>query len=222
MTRLFCVSNAEGRIPAFENKFTEGDEFADFYVNDNGYEIIRLQYRWKVNADPNVTVNWDVQFTPYDGGPLHHEVHQWVTQGASADPSAPYLIDPRYQRGGRNGYYDVILLQANLAVDGNRDGQMSFDDPFVRDADKTTSDKPYRFWLNDDDDTELNYNGEGGSPTGPLENDQVPARRRIDPLALRVPDAGGHERDQICLASSLSMPGMRRYWAALRLRSWET
>src|SRR5439155_20584367 len=144
--------NAEGRIPAFENKFTEGDEYADFYMDDNGYEIIRLQYRWKVNADPNLTVSWDVQFTPYDGGPLHHEVHQWVTQGASADPLAPYLIDPRYQRAGRNGYYDVILLQANLGVDGNRDGQMSFDDPFVRDADKTTSDKPYRFWLNDDQD----------------------------------------------------------------------
>ena len=80
--------NAEGRIPAFENKFTEGFEYADFYVDDNGYEIIRLQYRWKVNADPNLTVTWDVQFTPYDGGPLHHEIHQWVTQGASADPSA--------------------------------------------------------------------------------------------------------------------------------------
>src|SRR5437764_5985973 len=150
--------NAEGRIPAFENKFTEGFEYADFYVNDNGYEILRLQYRWKVNADPNLTVTSDVQLTPYDGGPLHHEIDQWVTQGASADPSAPYLIDPRYQRGGRNGYYDVLLLQANRAIDGNRDGQMSFDDPFVRDADKTTGDKPYRFWLNDDDDTELNYN----------------------------------------------------------------
>ncbi len=174
--------NAEGRIPAFENKFTEGFEYADFYVDDNGYEITRLQYRWKVNADPNLTVTWDVQFTPYDGGPLHHEVHQWITQGASVDPSAPYLIDPRYQNAGRNGYYDVILLQANLAVDGNRDGQMSFDDPFVRDADKTTSDKPYRFWLNDDDDTELNYDGEGGSPTGPLENEQVPARRQDSSL----------------------------------------
>ena len=190
--------NAEGRIPAFENKFTEGLEYADFYVDNNGYEIIRLQYRWKVNADPNLTVTWDVQFTPYDGGPLHHEVHQWVTQGASADPSAPYLIDPRYQRGGRNGYYDVILLQANLAVDGNRDGQMSFDDPFVRDADKTTSDKPYRFWLNDDDDTELNYNGEGGSPTGPLENDQVPARR---------PDSSLHQ-----ITSKRNLEDFARLW----------
>src|SRR6266481_1211963 len=166
--------NAEGRIPAFENKFTEGFEYADFYVDDNGYEITRLQYRWKVNADPNLTVTWDVQFTPYDGGPLHHEVHRWVTQGASTDPSAPYLIDPRYQNAGRNGYYDVILLQANLAVDGNRDGQMSFDDPFVRDADKTTSDKPNRFWSNDDDDTAFDYDTETGRQIGPKEEEQVP------------------------------------------------
>jgi hypothetical protein len=48
--------NAEGRIPAFENKFKEDYEYADFYVSDNGYSITRLQYRWKVNADPNLTV----------------------------------------------------------------------------------------------------------------------------------------------------------------------
>ena len=166
--------NAEGRIPAFENKFAEGYEYANFYVDDNGYAITRLQYRWKVNSDPNLTVTWDVQFTPYDGGLLQHEVHQWVTHGASADPSAPYLIDPRYQQSGANGYYDVILLQANLAVDGNRDGQMSFNDPFVRDADKTTSDKPYRFWLNDDDDTAFDYDSETGRQIGPKEEEQVP------------------------------------------------
>jgi pimeloyl-ACP methyl ester carboxylesterase len=166
--------NAEGRIPAFENKFAEGYEFADLYVNDSGYEVTRLQYRWKVNADPNLTVTWDVQFTPYDGGPLHHEVHRWVTEGASTDPSAPYLIDPRYQRAGTNGYYDVIPLQANLVVDGNRDGQMSFDDPFVRDADKTTSDKPDRFWLNDDEDTAFDYDSETGRQIGPKEEEQVP------------------------------------------------
>jgi pimeloyl-ACP methyl ester carboxylesterase len=193
--------NAEGRIPAFENKFTEGFEYADFFVDDNGYEIIRLQYRWKVNADPDLTVMWDVQFTPYDGGPLHHEVHRWVTEGASVDPSAPYLIDPRYQNAGRNGYYDVILLQANLAVDGNRDGQMSFADPFVRDADKTTSDNPYRFWLNDDDDTELNYNGEGGSPTGPLETDRVPAPR---------PDSSLHQ-----ITSKRNLEDFARLWIDL-------
>src|SRR5437763_3651385 len=192
---------AEGRIPAFENKFTEGLEYADFYVDGTGYEIIRLQYHWKVNADPNLTATWDVQFTPYDGGPLHHEVHRWVTEGASADPLAPYLIDPRYQNAGRNGYYDVILLQANLAVDGNRDGQMSFADPFVRDADKTTSDKPYRFWLNDDDDTEVNHNGEGGSPTGPLEQEQVPAPR---------PDSSLHQ-----IASKRNLEDFARLWIDL-------
>jgi hypothetical protein len=30
--------------------------------------------------------------------------------------------------GGANGYYDVFLLMANLAVDGDRDGEMSFND----------------------------------------------------------------------------------------------
>ena len=95
----------------------------------------------------------------------------------------------------------MILLQANLAIDGNRDGQMSFDDPFVRDADKTTSDKPYRFWLNDDDDTELNYNGEGGSPTGPLETEQVPAQR---------PDSSLHQ-----ITSKRNLEDFARLWIDL-------
>jgi Regulator of chromosome condensation (RCC1) repeat/Alpha/beta hydrolase of unknown function (DUF900) len=53
----------------------------------------------------------------------------------------------------------ALLVPAELMVDANRDGQMSFDDPVIHDADLTTKDKPYRFWVNDDDDTELNYNG---------------------------------------------------------------
>ena len=46
----------------------------------------------------------------------------------------------------------VILLPAELMVDGNRDGEMSFTNPSVHDADQTTEDKPYRFWVNNDDD----------------------------------------------------------------------
>ena len=37
-------------------------------------------------------------------------------------------------------------------VDGNRDGEMSFSDPDIHDADGTTAEKPYRFWLNNDMD----------------------------------------------------------------------
>jgi Fungalysin metallopeptidase (M36)/IgGFc binding protein/Bacterial Ig domain/K319L-like, PKD domain/Fungalysin/Thermolysin Propeptide Motif/Fibronectin type III domain len=41
----------------------------------------------------------------------------------------------------------VLLIPMAMAVDNNRDGNITFDD-----ADKTTADKPYRFWLNDDQD----------------------------------------------------------------------
>ena len=41
----------------------------------------------------------------------------------------------------------VLLVTPQLAVDANRDGTITFDD-----ADQTTAAKPYRFWLNDDQD----------------------------------------------------------------------
>jgi len=59
------------------------------------------------------------------------------------DPSNPTA--PGEQHG-------FMLVPCELMVDGNRDGEMSFDDASVHAADETTEDKPYRFWLNDDDD----------------------------------------------------------------------
>ena len=49
----------------------------------------------------------------------------------------------------------TLLVPVDLMVDGNRDGQMSSDDGLIHDRDITTADRPYRFWLNDDDDTEI-------------------------------------------------------------------
>jgi hypothetical protein len=151
--------NAADKLPPFQGNFSEGIDSAYIYVDDSGYGVSALQYRWKVNANPDLVVTWNVQFRPVDA-PVQHNVQQWVTNNNTL--SSTYLVDPRILNGGANGYYDVFLLMANLAVDGNRDGEMSFNDPVVHDADKTTSDKPYRFWLNDDDDTEVTY-GDGGA-----------------------------------------------------------
>ena len=78
---------------------------------------------------------------------------------------------------------------------------MSFDDPFVRDADKTTSDKPYRFWLNDDDDTELDYDDETGSPIG---------RWRTIKFLRRDPDNSLHH-----IASKRNLEDFARLWIDL-------
>jgi pimeloyl-ACP methyl ester carboxylesterase len=191
--------NAADKLPPFQGIFSESIESAYIYVDDSGYGITALQYRWRVNTDPNLVVTWDVQFRPVDSS-VQHNVQQWVTNNNTLSPT--YLVDPRTLNGGANGYYDVFLLMANLAVDGDRDGEMSFNDPAVRDADKTTSDRPYRFWLNDDDDTEIN-DGTDGNPIGPAETEQVPpfhpdyslhrivSKRNLEDFARLWMDIGG-------------------------------
>lgn len=67
-----------------------------------------------------------------------------------------------------NGFTEgFLLLPVDLAVDANRDGVIKFagnySDPTVADnpADTTSQDKPFRFWINDDDD---HGDGTPGSP----------------------------------------------------------
>jgi hypothetical protein len=67
-----------------------------------------------------------------------------------------------------------LLMPVELMVDANRDGQMSFTDAAIHDADRTDQSRPYRFWLNDDDDTELGPNETGAIAT---EEEKVPASR---------------------------------------------
>lgn len=67
--------------------------------------------------------------------------------------------------GAQGESHGFMLVPVELMVDGNRDGEMSFDDPAVHEADQTSEEKPYRFWVNDDDDGILDGEEiEGGSP----------------------------------------------------------
>ena len=77
---------------------------------------------------------------------------RWDLQVASSINDSGLIVGNGLFGGEGHGY---LLVPAQLIVDGNRDGQMSFDDPAVFDADQTNSERPYRFWLNDDDDTSI-------------------------------------------------------------------
>jgi hypothetical protein len=61
-----------------------------------------------------------------------------------------------------------VYPKIELAVDANRDGQIKLSSE--DDSDKTSADKPYRFWLNDDDD-------HGTSTTASLGEEHVPIVR---------------------------------------------
>jgi alpha-tubulin suppressor-like RCC1 family protein len=81
---------------------------------------------------------WDY-IEPYD----MNDTGAIVGRGWYTDPLTP---------GVQGEYHAFLLVPAELMVDGNRDGEMSFDDPAVHQADQTSEEKPYRFWVNDDDD----------------------------------------------------------------------
>jgi pimeloyl-ACP methyl ester carboxylesterase len=74
--------------------------------------------------------------------------------------------------------FDVQVTDVNLqlAVDANRDGNITFDA-----ADHTTADKPYRFWINDDQDTDA---GDVTPVTSPdYGNDQIQCIRDLEDFA---------------------------------------
>jgi alpha-tubulin suppressor-like RCC1 family protein len=62
-----------------------------------------------------------------------------------------WYTDPSNSRA-EGETHAFLLVPVELMVDGNRDGEMSFDDPVIHGNDETTEEKPYRFWLNDDQD----------------------------------------------------------------------
>ena len=137
----------------FYGEFYElrGNDFAAYFAHGHGnYYITIAKYRFRVNADPNLVVLWDVQFTPDSGGPVLHDIHSWHSDGSTYSPE--YLLDPRLLNDGQNGNYRIVPIPAELMVDGNRDNALSFTDGAVHDADRTSEEKPYRFWVNDDQD----------------------------------------------------------------------
>jgi len=88
----------------------------------------------------------------------------------------------------------VVLLPFDMAVDANRDGVIKFaGNPSASGAyDKTEEDKPFRFWLNNDHDTDA---GDVVPPADPDNNDQVILERRDleDMARLHLHFGGLHE-----------------------------
>jgi len=150
-TQAELKAEGDALAPSFYDEFRPAHNDATAFLRRRvGYQVRFLQFRFKVNADPNLVVIWDIQFTPDDGGPVQHDIESWSSDGSTQSPT--YFLDPRTHNGGKDGTYNVVLVSAELMVDGNRDSEMSFDEPSIHDGDQTSEEKPYRFWVNDDDD----------------------------------------------------------------------
>src|SRR5437588_1707977 len=118
---------------------------------------------------------------------------RWDLQVASSINDSGMIVGNGLFGGEPHGF---LLAPAELVVDGNRDGEMSFTDPVIHDQDQTSLERPYRFWLNDDDDTDLTYPDAGGG--FPAEIERVPATR---------PDSSLHE-----IVSKRNLEDFSRLW----------
>ncbi|NBB81374.1 MAG: hypothetical protein GVY36_18360 [Verrucomicrobia bacterium] len=108
------------------------------------------------------------------------------------------------------------LLKVDVAVDNNRDGEVSFDG-----TDVTTEEQPFRFWLNDDSDiTEI-----GESPSGVADSadNEITTKRDLEDFTRLSFRAEGIEEQlkngDIELGfkwkNASDSPSLKLYWSAM-------
>ncbi len=128
----------------------------------------KVQYKFRLGPNPSATVAWMEVFTPKDSAqPKSYQFMTWQPSGGATE-SPTYTIDPlgldpadthrSARHPDQDGNYTVIILQAEIAVDANRDGAIKFRRQDLSDVTAATT--PYRFWINDDVDS-----GDAGGTT---------------------------------------------------------
>jgi hypothetical protein len=95
---------------------------------------------WQLNHNTNDTPFWEIT-------DLNNRLtdNSWTVFNAVGINNDSLILAHAANAAGEK--HAVLLATPQLAVDANRDGTITFDD-----ADQTTAAKPYRFWLNDDQD----------------------------------------------------------------------
>ncbi len=127
---------------------------ATFTSESNGSSYSeRTEYKIRVPAGMTGSVYWVEVFTPLDdpatpgNESIHQQTkpHEWPIEGSRESP--PYPLD----FGNRHGKLEVMFPKPTLAVDADRNGTIEL--PAINADDATSAENPYRFWVNDDDDS---------------------------------------------------------------------
>jgi hypothetical protein len=132
--------------------------FSDAYAINDHEQIVGTSHRvgdgasaavlWQYNHDTNGTPFWEI--TDLNRRLTDDNWYALNAVGINDDGLilAHALKTTRDRLGNvKTENHAALLVTAQLAVDANRDGEIMFDD-----ADLTTQNQPYRFWLNDDMD----------------------------------------------------------------------
>lgn len=94
---------------AFSDSIPYPQAFVYLRNNELTYSLSKYQYKWQVNKDANLVVEWFEVFTPEDGSAPVVEPKSWASQGATESP--PFTIDPTQKNQGRNGAYSLLTVE---------------------------------------------------------------------------------------------------------------
>lgn len=105
-------ANVESWVPAYSGDFGSYNNTASIHLSTDelSYDLTKLQFKWKVNKDPDLIIYWLEIFTPDDGSAPVVEQKNWAAGGATESPL--YEINPATKNGKKNGTYKVVPVQA--------------------------------------------------------------------------------------------------------------
>jgi len=175
------VDLAKSHLPDFTNTFEEGTPFAFRNVHENelqfDYQKVKFKFRWRpeTTEEQKHPIKHILLFQP-ENDPATENIDESIENaeildtppiewdGLSAE-SPPIEIDPDTVKQGVDGTYS--LLPVDIVPDWNRDGVID-----NRDRSKVTEEKPWRWWLNDDND-EGDLGGDDHPGSGSNGNDSA-------------------------------------------------
>lgn len=157
-TTAMMVANGLSLLPEFTTSFQAGTPFAYRNVHQNqlsiDYRKTKFKFRWQqgTTAEQRYALTFLVIFQPEDNpgtteneSTKNAEVVKSIQWDGQTEESPEYTINPEIYKPGVDGTYS--LIRVGVAVDADRDGEITFDA-----KDKTTAEKPYQFWCNSDCD----------------------------------------------------------------------
>lgn len=153
-TTAMLLTDAVAHPAVFRDVFTPlGDQSISFLYglrsDEAAYNDAKAQFKftWKLPAPAGGTnrVSWVVVYEPRDGGEKKYTSFQW--EGQAAESPVQTYIPP----AGQYGTYIITFFAPALAVDANRDGSIVLSNQGSGDLNPVSS--PFRFWLNDDNDS---------------------------------------------------------------------
>jgi len=165
--------------------------YAEWTVSADETQIYYAKTKYKIRVPEDVPrpyqATWVEEFTPKDEDPdddvYPEKEYEFKSAQITGDESQTYTIDPA--DSSKEGTWVVYLIPVGIGADNNRDGFLDLNS----EEDVTSSQKPYRFWLNNDQDnnTDDTYSADVDHPETAIDKDlsdtEINQKRDLDDMA---------------------------------------